>query len=59
MPWTPPVHGSSGVDFSSCGIAMASAKVASARYKPSRRKAGKPKRNPTMKQAGPAAGSVQ
>ena len=58
MPCTPPVHFSRWWYFSSCGIATPSAKVASARYRPSSLSAGRPNRKPATKHTAPAAGTV-
>src|SRR5678809_12714 len=55
MPCTPPVHCSRAWYLRSCGIATPSAKVASARYRPSRRSAGRPKRKPATKHTAAAA----
>ena len=59
MPCTPPVNSSKCSKRSSCGVATASAKVASARYSPSSRSAGRPNRNPPTKQIAPAGMMVQ
>src|SRR3546814_3975654 len=58
MPCTPPVKPSKWLYFSSCGVATDSAKVASARYSPLNRRAGKPNRKPTPKPASPAIGKI-
>ena len=58
-PCTPPVQCSNRFSLRICGIATASAKVASARYTPESRSAGNPNRNPKMKQMRPAAGIVR
>ena len=58
MPWTPPVSFSRWWYLRSCGRDTPRANVASARYRPSRRSAGSPNRNPAIRQIAPAAGRV-
>ncbi len=57
MPPPPPVNVSNLRTIA--GVATATAKVASARYSPASRSAGKPKRNPIAPATSPASGIVQ